>query len=218
MAIGLGRMFGFRFLENFNFPYISESIQEFWRRWHISLSSWFRDYLYIPLGGSRKGNFRTYLNQVIVFFLTGLWHGASFNFIVWGLFYVVFLILERLGGKDVLKKLPGAVRHLYAILIIMVGWVFFRAPGLRASLRYLAGMVTLSGRDLPNMLFVMNPLYWTCLAAGCFFAVPHERLRDLLTDHGRTELFSDLLVTLFFLLAVCYMVGSGYSPFLYFRF
>ena len=218
MAIGLGRMFGFRFLENFNYPYIAESIQDFWRRWHISLSSWFRDYLYIPLGGSRKGNLRTYINQIIVFFLTGLWHGASFNFIVWGLFYAVFLIAERLGGKNILGRCPKALRHVYALLIIMTGWVFFRAPGLKAALHYLLGMVTFSGKDIPNMIFVMNPLYWTCLAAGCFFAVPHVKIKKALEKNNSRETILDAIVFFFFVLAVCYMVGSGYSPFLYFRF
>lgn len=145
MAIGLGKIFGFDFLENFNYPYISQSIQEFWRRWHISLSTWFRDYLYIPLGGSKKGNIRTYINLVIVFFLTGLWHGASYNFIIWGLFYAVFLIIERMGFKKVLEKIPRVFRHLYAVIIVMIGWVFFRADNLTGAIQYIKDICLSSG-------------------------------------------------------------------------
>ena len=136
MAIGLGKMFGFHFLENFEYPYISKSIQEFWRRWHMSLSQWFRDYLYIPLGGNRKGLKRTYINLIIVFFCTGLWHGAAWNFIFWGLFHGVFLILERLGLNKILKKLPKIIQHLYVIIIVSIGWVFFRADNILNALIY----------------------------------------------------------------------------------
>ena len=140
MAIGLGKMFGFDFLENFNHPYISKSIQEFWRRWHISLSSWFRDYLYIPLGGNRKGIGRTYVNLIIVFFITGLWHGASWNFIFWGLFHGFFLIWERIGLSKFLNKAPNFVGHIYLALVVLVGWVFFRAENLSDAWQYLEGM------------------------------------------------------------------------------
>lgn len=218
MAIGLGKMFGFDFLENFNYPYISQSIQEFWRRWHISLSSWFRDYLYIPLGGSRKGNLRTYINLIIVFFLTGLWHGASFNFIVWGLFYVIFLIIERLGFKNVLAKLPRAVRHIYSLLIIMTGWIFFRAENLSAAVSYIKGMFVTAGKDVVNFEFIMNRQYWFFLIAGIFFSMPHPKLKALAHKTEITEFISDILLMLVFIIAICYMVGSGYSPFLYFRF
>ena len=137
MAIGLGKIFGFHFLENFNYPYISRNIQEFWRRWHISLSQWFKDYLYIPLGGNRKGKIRTYINLLIVFFLTGLWHGSSWNFIFWGIFHGVFLIIERLGLKKVLEKTPKILQHLYTMIIVIIGWVFFRADNFIFALKYL---------------------------------------------------------------------------------
>ena len=218
MAIGLGKFFGFEFLENFNYPYISRSIQEFWRRWHISLSSWFRDYLYIPLGGSRKGEFRTYVNYVVVFFLTGLWHGASFNFIVWGLYYVVFLIIERLGWNRILKKLPVFLQHVYAFLIIMIGWVFFRADTLTAAVQYIKGMFSLSGKDVPYLIFVMNREYWFLLAAGIALSVPYPRIKRWLYAKRGGLVIRDSLVILCFLLAICCMVGTGYSPFLYFRF
>ncbi|MBQ9513060.1 MAG: MBOAT family protein, partial [Lachnospiraceae bacterium] len=125
MAIGLGKMFGFDFLENFNYPYIADSIKDFWRRWHISLSSWFKEYLYIPLGGNRKGEARTYINLFIVFAVTGLWHGASWNFVGWGLYHGMFLIIERIGFSKVVEKL-GPFRYAYAFLVAMIGWIFFR--------------------------------------------------------------------------------------------
>ncbi len=141
MAIGLGKMFGFDFSENFNFPYLATSIKDFWRRWHISLSSWFRDYLYIPLGGNRKGNLRTYINLLIVFFCTGFWHGASWNFIVWGLFHGAFQLLERgKWGKVLNEKLPRMVQHVYALLVVTTGWVFFRAANLSQALAYIKQM------------------------------------------------------------------------------
>lgn len=218
MAIGLGKIFGFDFLENFNYPYISQSIQEFWRRWHISLSLWFRDYLYIPLGGSRRGNFRTYINLIIVFFMTGLWHGASFNFIVWGLFYVVFLIIERLGFKKVLGRLPRVIRHFYSLFIILTGWIFFRADNLTAALVYIKGMFMLAGNDAANFLFVMNRQYWFFLAAGIFFSMPHPRVKELIGRNYVIKIIADALLVLVFVISVCYMVGGSYSPFLYFRF
>jgi len=219
MAIGLGKMFGFDFLENFNYPYISKSIKEFWRRWHISLSSWFRDYLYIPLGGSRQGTARTYFNLLVVFALTGLWHGASANFIVWGIFYAVFLIAERMGLEKLLKRLPQGVQHLYTLLIVMFGWVFFRAENLGHAIEFIKGMFVPHGMDLANFAVNMNPQYAFCLLAGIFFSFPHEKLKmglrklKILPNH-----ICDISVFSIFLLAICYMIGSGYSPFLYFRF
>jgi len=140
MAIGLGKMFGFDLLENFNFPYIARSIQEFWRRWHISLSTWFRDYLYIPLGGNRVGKHRVYFNLFIVFLLTGFWHGASWNFIVWGLFHGLFLIIERVGFGKFLEKLWSPIRHFYTLFVVLISWVFFRADDLPYALSYLKTM------------------------------------------------------------------------------
>src|SRR5690606_29257364 len=136
MAIGLGRMLGFNFKENFNYPYISKSIQEFWRRWHISLSTWFRDYLYISLGGNRKGVTRTYINLFIVFFVTGFWHGAAWSFIFWGLFHGLFLVLERSKILNT-QKWPLFFQHVYVIVVVMVGWVFFRAETLNEAFKYL---------------------------------------------------------------------------------
>mgnify|MGYP003632691901 CR=1 FL=1 len=159
MAIGLGKMFGYDFLENFNLPYISRSIQEFWRRWHISLSSWFRDYLYIPLGGNRKGAFRTYINLVVVFFVTGLWHGASWNFIVWGLYHGFFLILERLFLGKLLDRAPRVLSHLYTLLVVLFGWVLFRAETLTQALEYMKLMFSFNLNDNQLLLQHFSPYF-----------------------------------------------------------
>ncbi len=139
MAIGLGRMFGFRFPENFRWPYIADTVQGFWRRWHMSLSTWFRDYLYVPLGGNRLSSGRVYVNLVTVFFLCGLWHGASWNFVIWGLFHGAFLVVERLGLADAVMRLWRPLRHVYVLIVVMVGWVFFRAETLPAAIGFLDG-------------------------------------------------------------------------------
>lgn len=143
MAIGLGRIFGFHFLENFNDPYISKSISEFWRRWHISLSTWFRDYVYIPLGGSREGLWKNCRNYLVVFALTGIWHGASWNFLLWGLYFAAFLILEKLWLRAVLERLPALLRHVYVLLVVGIGWVLFRADTMAAAAGFLGDMFSL---------------------------------------------------------------------------
>ena len=137
MAIGLGKIFGFDILENFNLPYTATSIRDFWRKWHISLSTWFRDYVYIPLGGSRTGKFKTYRNLFIVFFLTGLWHGATWTFILWGLFHGIFLILENIGLQKALDKIPKLFQWMYAMLVVIIGWVLFRIENLSEAIHYI---------------------------------------------------------------------------------
>lgn len=218
MAIGLGKVFGFDFLENFNYPYISKSIQEFWRRWHISLSSWFRDYVYYSTGGSRVGTLRTYINLFIVFFLTGLWHGASFNFIVWGLYYAIFLVIERLGFKRVLAKLPGFIQHIYAIIIVMIGWIFFKADNLGCAIQYIKNMFVPAGNDLVTFQVMMNLQYWFCLLLGIICSIPITKKINLIRNSKIGATIIDALTIIVFIIAICYMVGSGYSPFLYFRF
>src|SRR5262249_36815384 len=143
MAIGLAKMFGFQFRENFNYPYVAQSITEFWRRWHISLSTWYRDYLYIPLGGNRHGTTRTYVNLVTVFFLCGLWHGASWTFILWGLFRGAIRVIERMVLAKSLEKAWAPVRHAYPLVVVMVGWVLFKAASLPQALAFLGAMVGL---------------------------------------------------------------------------
>ena len=148
MAIGLGKMFGFEFLENFHYPYVSTSVTEFWRRWHISLSTWFREYVYIPLGGNRKGDSRTITNLLIVWMLTGFWHGAAWNFVAWGLYYGIILILEKFVWGQYVEKWPGAVRHIYAMVLILIGWVLFFSPSLGYALKYVGVMFGIGASGL----------------------------------------------------------------------
>ncbi|PXX27818.1 alginate O-acetyltransferase complex protein AlgI [Arenibacter sp. ARW7G5Y1] len=222
MAIGLGKMFGFDFLENFNYPYISQSIQEFWRRWHISLSTWFRDYLYIPLGGNRHGNFRTYYNLIIVFFITGLWHGASWNFIVWGLFHGFFLIIERVGFGSVLNKLPKILRHIYTLLVVLIGWVFFRIETLTDAMLFLKGMFgySIKGNELIYQYF--NPYFIFVLILAIVFSTPITRVFSNLATRVMAKSYQKMLaypiMLILFLLCLLELAESNYNPFIYFRF
>ncbi len=219
MAIGLGKMFGFDFAENFDCPYCSKSIREFWRRWHISLSTWFRDYLYIPLGGNRNGRRRTYVNLLIVFLATGIWHGASFTFLFWGLWHGAFLILERAFLGKRLERIPGWIRRLYALTVILIGWVLFRADNMGSAMAYLAGMFRPGTRDLTVMRAVMDPQYWFWLAAGVLCCMPLGRAFRRFPKVGKClRAIRPACILLMFVLAICCMVGRGYSPFLYFRF
>ncbi len=233
MAIGLGRIFGFHFLENFNYPYISKSIQEFWRRWHISLSSWFRDYLYIPLGGNRSGNWRTYFNLLLVFFLCGLWHGASWTFVIWGLYHGLFLVVERLGLGKILKLLPGPLQHAYALLVVMIGWVFFRSETLDQALTYIARLFEF--KSIPYLdakLFeAMNSQFYLMLAIGLLLCAPFVRDQLKKIDGPHSMIISTSPLSLItkglcvsiwsisiLLISTAQILTSGYNPFLYFRF
>ena len=220
MAIGMGEMFGFHFLENFNYPYIATSIQDFWRRWHISLSSWFRDYLYIPLGGNRRGKFKTYRNLLIVFFTTGLWHGASLNFIVWGMFHGLFQLLERFKPvKKVLNAVPKWLRWMYTMLVVLVGWVFFRADNLSAAMSYLGSMFAPSSFDLNAALFLLRPERICILLLGIFLSTPvYRRISKACETGGFKALALDAAVVLGFVVAMLYLTGSSFNPFIYFRF
>lgn len=230
MAIGLGRMFGFEFLENFNYPYISRSIREFWRRWHISLSTWFRDYLYIPLGGNRVSSGRVYVNLVIVFFLTGLWHGASWSFVIWGLFHGFFLVIERLGFERIIRRLWAPVGHAYAMLVFVVGWVFFRADDLPYAFSYLKAMFGMSaGSELYFTEMYMDKKFNIALAMGLILCAPafpylRDRLAELSRRSGMSALGAGLdavsfvgILTLL-LLSSMSLASSTYNPFIYFRF
>jgi alginate O-acetyltransferase complex protein AlgI len=230
MAIGLGHMFGFSFLENFNYPYVSRSITEFWRRWHMSLSSWFRDYLYIPLGGNRRGPYRTYFNLLLVFFLCGLWHGASFNFVVWGLFHGGFLVVERVGLGAWLEKQASVLRHAYVLLVVMVGWVFFRAADLTQALAYLRSMCWMQpGKpDWHHVGLYFDSVLVLALVAGIIGSMPwlpkvaawHERK----LQEGRSalglglELVGLVLLGLVFFSSALELSAGTYNPFIYFRF
>jgi alginate O-acetyltransferase complex protein AlgI len=174
MAVGLGKMFGFEFIENFNFPYTAQSIKDFWRRWHISLSSWFRDYLYIPLGGNRCSGWRNHLNLMIVFFLCGLWHGASWTFVIWGLYHGAFLLIERTRFGDWLERLPRPLRHIYTLLVVMIGWVLFRTETFAQATSVLASMAGLSTGVDPNQKFARywnSELMWS-IVFGIIFSMP----------------------------------------------
>lgn len=227
MAIGLGKMIGFTFPENFNYPYISKSIREFWRRWHISLSTWFRDYLYIPLGGNQYGSVRTYINLLIVFFVCGLWHGANWTFIIWGLYNGAFIALERSGAFKFLSSLPRLFGHLYAILIIMIGWVFFRADNLRHAFFYLKTMAGIGesqdGGYLLGQIF-SNALLFS-LIAGLLFSTPVFRvfrLFPLFSEDNIVSICHQMISTLFlfsiFILCIMSLAAGTYNPFIYFRF
>lgn len=223
MAIGMGRIFGFDFLENFDYPYISLSVKEFWRRWHISLSTWFRDYVYIPLGGNRKGIVRTYIHLLIIFFITGLWHGASYNFIIWGLFHGVFLILERWKLGVILEKAPKVMRHIYTMLVVMVGWVFFRADTLTDAGLYINSMFKIQEWNFKLVLANLDGEKLTILILAAVFATPVWRILQSKIERlrrGKTIWNSiHLLVMVFmFVLSISYMTGSGFNPFIYFRF
>ena len=225
MAIGLGRMFGFHFLENFRYPYVAQSIQEFWRRWHISLSSWYRDYLYIPLGGNRGGPVRTYLNLVVVFFLCGLWHGTSWSFVVWGLFHGSFLCLERVGLARVVAALPRPLRHAYAMLVVLVGWVLFRCETLSQALGLLAcmfGLAPASPGALRTGAFLDGKLRVALLVGvvACTPILPAlrrwwaaRRPEPGLLDHLGAGAVLGL-----YLLSVVVLSTATYNPFIYFRF
>lgn len=223
MAIGLGRMFGFHFLENFNYPYISQSISEFWRRWHISLSSWFRDYVYFPLGGSRvDAKWKVYRNLLIVWSLTGFWHGASWTFIAWGAYYGMLIILEKAGLEPVLSRLWKPIRHLYVLFIVMIGWVFFRADNFPYAFHYiqtLLGFVSVPAVDTKALYYLSAD--WLFFLVGLIASTPiflktAEFFRFL---PSTLRVIAGTVFYLFlFLEVILFMVNETYNPFLYFRF
>jgi alginate O-acetyltransferase complex protein AlgI len=231
MAIGLGKMFGFEFMENFNYPYISQSIREFWRRWHISLSSWFRDYLYFPLGGNRSSPGRTGLNLIIVFFLCGLWHGASWTFVVWGLYHGCFLILERTRFGPFLDSRAALFRHIYTLLVVLLGWVFFRAESLGQALTFFSALFGVSHGSAPDVLFeiIFTQQFALALLAGMVFATPvapwlERELGRLFSNAMERVMQWTIFIAepllLMALLVICAtrLAGGTYNPFIYFRF
>jgi alginate O-acetyltransferase complex protein AlgI len=233
MAVGLGYMFGFRLPENFNYPYLAQSVQEFWQRWHITLSQWFRTYLYIPLGGNRRGNVRTYFNLCTVFLLCGFWHGASWNFIVWGLLHGFFLMLERWRLAVLLARLPKIVRHLYLLLFILVSWVFFRATTLEGACSYLEAMLGYGTIPQANPWIYLKLDGQIALVAvlSSIFAFPFVPFladsvhRFTVTRMHQEKLFFTLFssvkiisLSTLFLLALMELASGTYNPFIYFRF
>ncbi|HID98083.1 MAG TPA: MBOAT family protein, partial [Thermodesulfobacteriaceae bacterium] len=230
------RMFGFTFLENFNYPYISRSIREFWRRWHISLSTWLRDYLYIPLGGSRVSTSRMYLNLWTVFLLCGLWHGASWNFVIWGAIHGMFLVLERIGLEKILNRLWLPFRHAYMLLVVVVAWVFFRIESLPEALNYvrvMAGLGSVNGTEHSLSAFLPREKMYIFLAAAAA-SIPLKQVLPLLKDRialfvpgadrlyritatGFTVVEPALLIGMLVFSIMLIAVGT-YNPFIYFRF
>ena len=222
MAIGLGKMFGFEFNMNFNYPYVSKSITEFWRRWHISLSSWFRDYVYIPLGGNRVSKIKHIRNLLIVWFLTGLWHGAAWNFVAWGLYYGVILIIEKYFLSPVLDRLPDVVRHIYSIVLVVIGWVLFFSSSFGQAADYIRVMFGAGAHgfaDRESMyLLTSNLILWLILIFGSTPLVHFRYEHMLRTKKWNTTIINSVVYVALFIVCIAYLVTETYNPFLYFRF
>lgn len=222
MAIGLGKMFGFEFNMNFNYPYVSKSITEFWRRWHISLSSWFRDYVYIPLGGNRVSKIKHIRNLLIVWFLTGLWHGAAWNFVVWGLYYGVILIIEKYLLSPVLDRLPDVVRHIYSIVLVVIGWVLFFSSSFGQAADYIRVMFGAGAHgfaDRESMyLLTSNLILWLILIFGSTPLVHFRYEHMLRSKKWNTTIINSVVYAALFIVCIAYLVTETYNPFLYFRF
>ena len=225
MAIGLGRIFGFHFLENFNYPYISKSITEFWRRWHISLSTWFRDYIYIPLGGNRCSKIKNIRNIAIVWVLTGFWHGASWNFIAWGVYFMLFLLGEKFVYGKLLEKLPAFLRHIYAIILILVGWIIFYCSSMDTAIALIKNMFGFGKIPFINNLTIYSIIEYKFEFLIAFIgSVP---IAKYISDFIKAkkgfikECFYGLRVIyafIIFLLSIVFIVSSTFNPFIYFRF
>jgi len=221
MAIGLGRMLGFRYAENFNFPYVAQSITEFWRRWHISLGRWFRDYLYIPLGGNRVSRWTWVRNIFVVWFLTGLWHGASWNFAIWGLYFGGLLLLERVVLRDRLARVPRPLRHIYTLFLVLIGWTIFQLGTPDQIFGYLADMFAVSGIDLANTealyLLKSNAVLLCVAVIGSvpLFRWVYERVAP---RRGVRAVAMPVVYASLLLVSFAYLIDSSFNPFLYFRF
>jgi alginate O-acetyltransferase complex protein AlgI len=219
MAVGLGKMFGFEFMENFNYPYISKSITEFWRRWHISLSTWFRDYVYIPLGGNRCKISRQIFNLFVVWFFTGFWHGANVNFILWGIYYFVLLVLEKFVIGKYIEKLPNALQHIYALFFIILGWTIFYFEDFGQFTNYFSTMFTLKngviGTDAANIILSYLPILLVSAAAS----IPvWKNVYIKIKSKKVVAVFEILFCAVVLLLCTASLVNQSYNPFLYFRF
>lgn len=223
MAIGLGKIFGFDFLENFNYPYLSRSIREFWQRWHISLGTWFREYVYIPLGGNRKGKLRTYFNLIAVFFLTGMWHGASWTFIVWGLYHGFFQILERLKLNKFLSK-HKIISRIYCLFVVVFGWVFFRSETLRGGISYILHMVCpwrYSFADMFTLSVDITAKHIVILILaiiGCGLLQVISQKFKTLSDKWKNSKLEFIYISLVFIYCLILLAAGTYNPFIYFRF
>lgn len=209
MAIGIGKMLGFNYLENFDMPYISKSITEYWRRWHISLSSWFKDYVYIPLGGNRVSKIKWIRNIFIVWFLTGLWHGASWNFVLWGLYFGVILLIEKIWLNKYLDKAPSAIKHIYTMVLVIIGWVIFRSTNLSEAGSILTSMIGLNGLGSIKLLNVVGLFK---IENIIIFII------GILLSFKKINLKNDYVLLLIFIIAIIFLITGSYNPFIYFRF
>ena len=224
MAIGLGRMFGFHFLENFNYPYISKSITEFWRRWHMSLSSWFRDYVYIPLGGNRKGTIILVRNIFIVWALTGIWHGANWTFVIWGLMFGIMLIIEKLFLTKHLEKMPSILQRIYVLFIVMISFIIFNANSIREAWNNIIGLFGANGESLINASTVYYlKSYLVVLVIAIIGSTPLlkniiEKLKTKTNANKIINLLEPIAMTSILIIVTAYLVDNSYNPFLYFRF
>ena len=221
MAVGLGKMFGFRFLENFDYPYIATSITDFWRRWHISLSTWFLEYVYIPLGGNRRGTLKTWRNLLIVWLCTGFWHGASWNYILWGLYYFVLLAIEKLFLYRALEKIPRFFRHAYTLLFVYFGWLLFTFEDGAAGIAYLCKMFGANGTALwqgSDLWLLLSNLVFLCILVIASTPYPKRLFWRLWEKSGAARAAAAAGGAALLILCVAYLVNSSYNPFLYFRF
>lgn len=218
MAVGLGKMMGFEFVQNFNYPYKAKSIKDFWSRWHISLSSWFRDYVYIPLGGNRKGLARTIINTFIVWALTGLWHGAAWNFIAWGAFYGVLLIAEKYLLAKHLDKIPVILRHIGTLIVVMIGWVFFSSENMAQATEFIGALMGFGGSFIDSQaMYLLKENFFSIFAMG----LSAVGVFELISTREETRIYKTLKSLAYiaiFVLCIAYLVSETYNPFLYFRF
>ena len=215
MAIGLGKMLGFNYLENFNYPYVAKSITEFWRRWHISLSTWFRDYVYIPLGGNRCSKIKNIRNILIVWFLTGFWHGANWNFIMWGLYYALILLLEKYVLKNYLDRLPRFFQHVYALFLIVIGWTIFAIEDVNRLLEYLKIMFSIgSYKFIDNNFLYFGRNYLILFIFAIILSMP-IKIRN---DKFVFKIIKLVIYVILFIITISYIISDNYNPFLYFRF
>ncbi|MEG0481041.1 MAG: MBOAT family O-acyltransferase [Clostridium sp.] len=217
MAIGLGKMIGFHFPENFNYPYISKSITEFWRRWHISLGTWFREYVYIPMGGNKVKVSRHIFNLLTVWMLTGLWHGAAWNFVFWGLYFGVILIVEKFIIKDILVRLPSSIQHIYALLLVLIGFVIFEIDSLTGIKEYVGAMfINTNFIDSAGLYYLTS--YGVVILIGCILATPLVKIIAQKIKDSKVNIIIPIVQLALFIVCICYLVNDTYNPFLYFRF
>ena len=224
MAIGLGRIFGFNFPENFNYPYISKSITEFWRRWHISLSTWFKDYVYIPLGGNRDGKYKQIRNILIVWLLTGIWHGANWTFLIWGLLFGIILIIEKIFLNKFMEKLPSFIKRIYVLFIVMILFIIFNAENMSVALTNIKGLFGMNGEVFVND-YTLHYLksYLPLLIIAFFGATPFikiliDKLRKNKYANNIINILEPILIVMILVVVTSYLIDNSYNPFLYFRF